>query len=92
MEVFRGDGGGDWRGIGALDVCGIGYPSRRAECRVVQDARVEIDEALTDAVFDSGEIGGAQLVEDKAAEVSCGERGGDAGPTLRSEGATWLED
>lgn len=89
MEVFRGDGGGNRRGVGALDVCGVGDPSCGAECGVVEDAGVEIDQAFTDAVFDRREIGGPQLVEDEAAEVSCGERGGAAGLTLRSEGATW---
>ena len=66
LEVFGGDSSGYGWGIGALDVGGIGRPTRSAECGVVQDTGVDVDQSLADAVLDRREVGCSKLVEDEA--------------------------
>jgi hypothetical protein len=70
LEVFRGDGGRYGRRVCALDVGGIGRPSCGAEANLVEDAGVDVDQPLAYAVLDRREVGGAQLVQDEAADVS----------------------
>jgi hypothetical protein len=72
LEVLRSDSGRNWWGVGALDVSGIRDPTCGAKGGVVQDIGVDVDQSLADAVFDRRKIGGAELVEDEAAVVSCG--------------------
>ena len=65
--VLGGDGGGCWdgRGVGSFDVGGIDVvcrgsrPAGGAESRGIENGVVDIDQAVADAVFDCGEVGGA---------------------------------
>jgi hypothetical protein len=72
LEVLGSDGGGDWRGVGALDIRRIRDPSCGAKGGVVQDIGVDIDQPFADTVLDRREVRGPEQVQDEAAAVSCG--------------------
>jgi hypothetical protein len=62
LEVLGGDCSRYGRGVGALDVCGIGNPSGGAKGGVVEGAGVDVDKAFADAIFYGRKVGSPELV------------------------------
>ena len=65
LEVFGSDGGRDGGRVGSLDVGGIGAPASGLEGNSVEEAIVEGNQTLADAVGDLGQVTRAQLVGDQ---------------------------
>jgi hypothetical protein len=49
--------------VAALDCRKIRHPARSAECRIVEDSRVKVDQALADAIAYVIEITQAKLID-----------------------------